>query len=71
MPIYKGKMFFGTPFASVPWGMIQSTMGYLTVDYIGLRNELEEKLQAAEIDHGNQLSDISAIRNMVALRLIF
>jgi hypothetical protein len=35
------------------------------------RNELQEKLRAAGIDHGSSIRDILAMRNMVALRLIF
>jgi hypothetical protein len=36
-----------------------------------LRNELQEKLRAAEIDHGRSIKEILAMCNMVALRLIF
>jgi hypothetical protein len=57
----------------------QCAMGYDTIDYglwecglhCALRNELQEKLRAAEIDHGSSIRDILAMRNMVALRLIF
>jgi hypothetical protein len=35
------------------------------------KNELQVKLRAAGIDHGRSIRDILAMRNMVALRLIF
>jgi hypothetical protein len=35
------------------------------------RNELQEKLRAAGIDHGSSIRDILARRNIAALRLIF
>jgi hypothetical protein len=55
-------------------------MGYDTIEHglwkcglhSTLRNELQEKFRAAEIDHGrSSIMDILAMRNMVALRLIF
>jgi hypothetical protein len=49
-------------------------MGYGNVGYTAhcaLRNELQEKLRAAGIDHGSSIRDILAMRNMTALRLIF
>jgi ribonuclease HI len=57
----------------------QCAMGYDTIDHglwecglhCALRNELQEKLRAAGIDHGSSIRDILAMRNMVALRLIF
>jgi hypothetical protein len=39
--------------------------------HCALRNELQEKLWAAGIDHGRSIRDILEMRNMVALRLIF
>jgi hypothetical protein len=36
-----------------------------------LGNELQEKLRAAEIDHGRSIKEILEMCNMVALRLIF
>jgi hypothetical protein len=36
-----------------------------------VRNELQEKLWAAGIDHGRSIRDILAMRKLVALRLIF
>jgi hypothetical protein len=39
--------------------------------HCALINELQEKLQATGIDHGRSIRDILAMRNMVALRLIF
>jgi hypothetical protein len=47
--------------------MIHSTMGYGNA----LRNELQEKLWSAGIDHGRSISDILAMRNMVAIRIVF
>jgi hypothetical protein len=52
-------------------------MGYDTIDHglwecglhCALRNELQEKLRG--IDHGSSIRDILAMRNIVALRLIF
>jgi hypothetical protein len=57
----------------------QCAMGYDTIDYglwecelhCALRNEQQEKLWAAGIDHGSSMRDVLAVRNMVALRLIF
>jgi hypothetical protein len=57
----------------------QCALGYDTIDHVlwecglhsALRNELQEKLQAAGIDHGSSIRDILAMRNLVALRLIF
>jgi nuclear transport factor 2 (NTF2) superfamily protein len=52
-------------------------MGYNTIDHelcglhCTLRNELQEKLWAAGMDHGRLIKDIMAMRNMIALRLIF
>jgi hypothetical protein len=51
-------------------------MGYDTIDHglyecglhCALRNELQEKLRAAEIDHGRSKRDILAMRTMVYLR---
>jgi hypothetical protein len=59
--------------------LCQCAMGYDTIDHglwecglhCALRNGLQEKLRAAGIDHGSSIRDILAIRNMVALRLIF
>jgi hypothetical protein len=34
-------------------------------------NELQEKLRAVGVDHGRSIRDVLAIRNMVALRIIF
>jgi hypothetical protein len=59
--------------------LCQCAMGYDTVDHglwecglhCALRNEVQEKLRAAGIDHGSSIRDILAMRNMVALRLIF
>jgi hypothetical protein len=59
--------------------LCQCAMGYDTIDHglwecelhFTLRNELQEKLWASGIDHGKSITDILAIRNMVALRLIF
>jgi hypothetical protein len=54
--------------------LCQCAMGYDTIDHglhCKLRNELQEKLWAAGIDHGMLIRDILAIRNMVALRLVF
>jgi hypothetical protein len=66
-------MFLRTFFANVLWSMIQSTMGYENVGYIycALRNELQEKLRAAGIDHGRSIRDLLAMLNMVTLGLIF
>jgi hypothetical protein len=55
------------------------TMGYDTIDHelwkcglhCALRNELQEKLRAAGIDHGRSIRNILPMRNMVALRIIF
>jgi hypothetical protein len=55
-------MLFRTPFAGVVW-----EVGL----HCTLTNELQEKLQAAGIDHGRSIRDILAMRNMVTLRLIF
>jgi hypothetical protein len=57
----------------------QCAMGYDTIDHrlwkcelhCALRNELQEKLRATGKDHGRSIRDILAMRNMVALRLIF
>jgi hypothetical protein len=54
-------------------------MGYDRIDHrlwecglhCALRNELQEKLRASGIDHGSPIRDILAMRNIVALRLIF
>jgi hypothetical protein len=55
-------------------------MGYDTIDnelwkcglHCALKNELQEKLRAAGIDHARSIRDILAMRNiMVGLRLIF
>jgi hypothetical protein len=54
-------------------------MGYDKIDHglweyglhYALKNELQEKLRAATIDHDSSVRDILAMRNMVALRLIF
>jgi hypothetical protein len=39
--------------------------------HCALRNGLQEKLQAAGIDHGRSIRNILAMRNMVPFRLIF
>jgi hypothetical protein len=57
----------------------QCAMGYDTIDHrlclcelhCTLRKELQEKLRAAGLDHDRSIGDILAVRNMVALRLIF
>jgi hypothetical protein len=52
----------------------QYAMGYDTIDHglhCAIRNELQEKFRATEIDHGRSIRDILGMRNMVALRLIF
>jgi hypothetical protein len=57
----------------------QCAMGHDTINHgvwecglhCALRNELQEKLRAAGIDHGRSIKDILAMRNMVAFRLIF
>jgi hypothetical protein len=54
-------------------------MGYDTIDHglwecelhCTLRNQLQEKHRATGIDHDRSIRDILAMRNMVALRLIF
>jgi hypothetical protein len=59
--------------------LCQCAMGYDTIDHglwecglhCTLRNELQEKLRASGIVHGSSIRDILAMRNMVALRLIF
>jgi hypothetical protein len=59
--------------------LCQCAMGYDTIDHglwkcglhCALRNELQEKLRATGMDHGSSVRDILAMRNMVALRLIF
>jgi hypothetical protein len=57
--------------------LCQCARGYDTIDHglwecgLYVRNELQEKLRAAGIDHGNSIRVILAMRNMVALRLIF
>jgi hypothetical protein len=59
--------------------LCQCAMWYDTIDHglwecrlhCALRNELQEKLRAAGMDHGSSIRDILAISNMVALRLIF
>jgi hypothetical protein len=59
--------------------LCQFAMGYDTIDHglwecglhCALRNKLQEKLRAAGIDHSRSIRDILAMRNMVALRLIF
>jgi hypothetical protein len=59
--------------------LCQCAMGYDTIDHVlwecglhcALGNELQEKLRAAGIDHGSSIRDILAMRNMVALRLIY
>jgi hypothetical protein len=59
--------------------LCQCAMGYDTIDHglwecglhCALRNELQEKLRAAGIDHGRLIRDTIAMRNMVALRIIF
>jgi hypothetical protein len=58
---------------------VQDAMAYDTIDHglwecglhCALRNELQDKLRAAGIDHGRSIRDILATRNMFALRLIF
>jgi hypothetical protein len=56
--------------------LCQCAMGYDAIDH-GLwecellRNELQEKLRATGIGHGRSIRDLLAMRNMVALRLIF
>jgi hypothetical protein len=49
---------FRTAFASVPSGMIQSTMELWECGlHCALRNELQEKLQATGIDHGRSIME--------------
>jgi hypothetical protein len=45
--------------------LCQCAMGYDTIDHglhCALRNELQEKLRAAGIDHGSSIRDILAMR---------
>jgi hypothetical protein len=59
--------------------LCQCAMGYDTIDHglwkcglhCALKNELQNKLWAAGMDHGTSIRDILAMRNMVALRIIF
>jgi hypothetical protein len=39
--------------------------------HCALRNELQKKLRFAGMDHGRSIRDILAMRNIVALRLIY
>jgi hypothetical protein len=61
-------MLVKTPFAShdtIDHGLWECGL------HCALRNELPEKLRAAGIDHGSSIRVILAVRNIVALRLIF
>jgi hypothetical protein len=59
--------------------LCQCAMGYVTIDHglwecglhCALRNELQKKFRAAGIDHDRSIRDILAMRNMIALRIIF
>jgi t-SNARE complex subunit (syntaxin) len=56
-------MLFRTPYASVPWGMIQSTMGYGNVGYtLRTKKRAARKTPGAGIDHGRLIRDTMAMR---------
>jgi hypothetical protein len=46
-------------------------MGYGNVGYTAHYKRTSGKIRAAGIDHGSSIRDILAMRNIVALRLIF